>query len=288
LQTANDLVVASMNDLTERHGLGPMASPGPPVFARFCLGEDPAGLWLAEDAGNIVGFALSWVCGELWFLAQLFVSPDRQGQGIGDELMRRTLRQADTANARRRALITFSFNRVSQGLYLRHGLFPRLPIYNFAVAREALPGIGQDGPMQCVPMEPGAAQLQRLAALDGKTLGLRRDSHHKYLGADAATRSFELHAGKEPVGYFYLGADGHIGPLAVTRAALMQPAFATALALAAAGHSAKVSAFIAGANEAALRLAVASGMRIAFPMVLMSDRDFGHWDQYLPRNPGLM
>jgi hypothetical protein len=29
-------------------------------------------------------------------------------------------------------------------------------------------------------------------------------------------------------------------------------------------------------------------MRIKFPMLLMSSREFGNWAQYLPRNPGFM
>jgi hypothetical protein len=40
--------------------------------------------------------------------------------------------------------------------------------------------------------------------------------------------------------------------------------------------------------EPALATAVRHGMRITFPMVLMSTRDFGNWAQYLPRNPGFM
>jgi hypothetical protein len=43
-----------------------------------------------------------------------------------------------------------------------------------------------------------------------------------------------------------------------------------------------------GASEAALRIAVEHGMRITFPMLLMSTRDFGDWSGYLPRNPGFM
>jgi hypothetical protein len=35
-------------------------------------------------------------------------------------------------------------------------------------------------------------------------------------------------------------------------------------------------------------VAVALGMRIAFPLVLMSSADFGDWRCYLPRNPGFM
>ena len=37
-----------------------------------------------------------------------------------------------------------------------------------------------------------------------------------------------------------------------------------------------------------VRLAIQHGMRIAFPMVLLSTREFGDWTRYLPRNPGFM
>jgi hypothetical protein len=41
-------------------------------------------------------------------------------------------------------------------------------------------------------------------------------------------------------------------------------------------------------NVKALSIAVDHGMRITFPMVLVSTNDFGNWPQYLPRNPGFM
>ena len=95
LQPADALVAHSINDLTERHGFGPMVSPRPPRFQQFCLEDDPDGLWVAEDEGQIVGFGFSWVCDDLWFLAQLFVSPGQQGSGLGNELLKRTLHQAE-------------------------------------------------------------------------------------------------------------------------------------------------------------------------------------------------
>ena len=76
----------------------------------------------------------------LWFLAQLILSPSHQGRGIGNELLKRTFEHAEKSGATNRALITFTFNTVSQGLYIRNGLFPRFPIYNFRVAREDLMG----------------------------------------------------------------------------------------------------------------------------------------------------
>lgn len=126
-----------------------MAAVRPPTFARFSLEDDADGL------------AFSWVCGDLWFLAQLFVSPDRQGCGIGPALLERTLAHAQRSKARTKALITFAFNMVSQGLYMRLSLFARCPIYNLQVAREAVAG-GLHG----VPIERTAAHLCALAQID--------------------------------------------------------------------------------------------------------------------------
>lgn len=66
------------------------------------------------------------------------------------------------------------------------------------------------------------------------------------------------------------------------------PALRTALHLAAESGSSQVSAFLPGASGAALNTAMEHGMRITFPMLLMSSREFGNWVQYLPRNPGFM
>jgi hypothetical protein len=65
-------------------------------------------------------------------------------------------------------------------------------------------------------------------------------------------------------------------------------AFQTALRLAADTGAPDVTAVIPGAAEDALTVAIQSGMRITFPMLLMSSQDFGDWRQYLPRNPGFM
>src|SRR6476469_107949 len=86
LEEIDGLVVASINDLTARHGFGPIASVSPPRLQRFSLRDDPDGLWLAADDDRRIGFALSWACDDLWFLAQLFVSPASQSSGLGQAL----------------------------------------------------------------------------------------------------------------------------------------------------------------------------------------------------------
>src|SRR5262249_24343622 len=109
LQTAQSLVVRSINDLSVRHGFGPMANVRPAEFQSFSLRDDRDGLWVAYLDGEIVGFAFSWICDGFWFLAELFVSPGHQGRGIGEALLKRTFDHASKAGATNRALITFTF-----------------------------------------------------------------------------------------------------------------------------------------------------------------------------------
>ena len=288
LELTEALVARSINDLTERHGFGPMASPRPPRFQQFSLKHDPDGLWVAEDGEQLIGFAFSWVCGDLWFLAQLFVASGQQGSGIGNELLKRALVHAEKTGAANKALITFAFNRVSQGLYVRHGLFPRLPLYLVSVPREALLGSLQGMQFRSEPLETSAAHLRHLTQIDAQVLGLSREKHHRFLIDDDGTRGFAFYAGDNCVGYAYVSSGGHIGPLATVKPDDMGTAFRTALIIAANGSSSNVSAFLPGTSEAAFTLAIEHGMRITFPMLLMSDRDFGDWRTYLPRNPGFM
>src|SRR5882757_6444648 len=288
LARADALFVASINDLTERHGFGSMATARPPDFQLFSLKDDPDGLWVAGDGNDILGFAWSWVNGDVWFLAQLFVDPAQQGRGIGNELLKLTLEHARKSGAAHKALITFTFNRVSQGLYIRHGLFPKMPIYFFGAARERVMVGLPDAPLRSVAIEETAAHMKSLAEIDAHAVGIAREKHHRYLLNDPATRGVMLCAGSKCVGYAYIGSDGHIGPLAVTRTEVLGDAFATALKMAADGGSKQISAFLPGTCDSALSLAVKHGMRISFPMLLMASPGFGDWTQYLPRNPGFM
>ena len=288
LQHAQELIVGSINDLTERHGFGAMASVRPAAFQLFSFHDDPGGFWIAEDGGEIVGTAFSWVCGDLWFLAELFIAPRMQGGGIGRELLGRALRHADQAGAKTRALITFTFNTVSQGLYMRHGMFPRLPVYMFTADRAALPNTGPKARLNFRKADASESQIAMLAALDVSALGVSREKHHKFLLSDPTMNGFLLYEGGDCIGYAYVASTGHVGPLAVTKRDAMAPVLRAALRIAAEGASEQISAFLPGHCEPALAVAAECRMRIAFPMVLVSDREFGDWKRYLPRNPGFM
>lgn len=288
LPVADALVAASINDLTVRHGFGPMATANPSGFQMFSLKDDPGGLWVAESGGSIRGFAWSWVRGNVWFLARLFVDPAQQGQGIGNGLLERTLEHARKSGAVHKALITFTFNRVSQGLYMRHGLFPRIPIYFFNAARERVMRALPESSLRAVAIDKSAATMEKLNEMDSRVIGVSREGHHRYLFDDPSTTGVLLYAGADSVGYGYVGSNGHIGPLAVTRPGMLRDAFAAALTLAADRHTEKISAFLPGTCDGVLGLAIDQGMRITFPMLLMASPGYGDWAQYLPRDPGFM
>jgi ribosomal protein S18 acetylase RimI-like enzyme len=287
LPRAEALVVRSINDLTVRHGFGPIATSRPPDFQAFCVRDDPRGAWLAEDRGEIVGFAQSWVCDRLWFLAELFVAPGHQGRGIGEALLDRTLQHADAAGATTRSLITFAFNVVSQGLYVRHGLLPRVPIHLCSAARDALARHAPGPMLRTTPIRMTDDDLDVLRQIDRATLGASREKHHRYLAGDPTMQRVFVEDAGERVGYAYVAATGHIGPLAVMHAHAMPDAFRAALALALAGNAPQVSAFVPGTSDA-LAVAANRGMRFTLPMVAMSAPESGDWTRYLPRNPGFM
>lgn len=288
IEPANALVVASLNDLAQRHGFGTPATVRRPLFTEFSLQDDPGGLWIAEDAGRIVGFSFSWACDDLWFLAQLFIAPDRQGKGVGGALIGRSLDHAQKANAATRALVTFPFNTVAQGLYISHGLFPRFPLYAFSAAREAVAARLPASPLRAVPMSGAAAEVSDLARIDARALGVSRAKHHRFLRSDPATTGLLLQAGDACVGYAYVSSEGVIGPLAVTEPAHLADAFLAALAVAAGGTASQVSAVVPAPCHAALGRAIDLRMRIVLPLVMMSSRDFGDWRLYMPRNPGFL
>lgn len=97
---------------------------------------------------------------------------------------------------------------------------------------------------------------------------------------------FLLHSGDECTCYLYVNPRTY-RPLAVTRADIMGPAFSSAETRSRTGLRAGDSVH-SRTNDAALKIAVDHGMRITFPMLMMSSADFGDWRCYLPRNPGFM
>ena len=62
---------------------------------RHFLATDPAGSWVAEEGGTVIGMSQSFVREDYWMLSQLGTVPRQQGHGVGRELLRRALSHGD-------------------------------------------------------------------------------------------------------------------------------------------------------------------------------------------------
>ena len=288
LEDAARVVLEAGNDLRIRHGFSPGSGPQPPHFQKFCLAQDPDGLWIAERRGAIVGFGFSWMVHKFWYLAQLFIKPDIQAKSVGQSLLSKTLQQAQRNGADNRALITFSYNTASTGLYIKNGLYPREPLYRMVAPAAAVEQKITATDYRASSIEPSTQPGDWIRRLDQELLGFSRDSHHAFLLGGFAARAIRIeHAGR-PAGYAYISAQGHVGPLAVAVDADPGNVVGAALGCALEARPKQLSMIVPGRADRILRAVGALGFRIEEPYVLMSAQPFGNWSNYLPSSPGYL
>jgi hypothetical protein len=87
LEEAERVVQEAGNELRVRHSRQPWPAPPPIAFPKFCLSEDPTGLWVAEHGDTIDGFGFSWMTEKFWFVATLCqTSNPGEGRRAGSSL----------------------------------------------------------------------------------------------------------------------------------------------------------------------------------------------------------
>ena len=288
LEEAELVVQEAGNELRRSHGRQPWPAPPPIAFPKFCLAEDPDGLWVAEHRDIIVGFGFSWMTEKFWFLSQLFVRPKTQAKGIGQALLSRTLMQAERNGATNRALITPAYNIASTGLYLHNGLYPREPIYRMAAPAQAVAQNLADIGYDTMPIAPWLEPAEWTGGLDQELLGLCRDLHHKFLLGGGSARAVRIERAGGMAGYAYTSAEGHVGPLAIAPDADAKAVVTTALRCALESGPRYVSMIVPGRADVVMRAVLQLGFRIEEPYVLMASRPFGNWCNYLPCTPGFL
>ena len=172
LEDAERVVQEAGNELRVRHGRRPWPAPPPIAFPKFCLAEDPDGLWVAEHGDTILGFGFSWMTETFWFLSQLFVRPETQAPGIGQALLSKTLIQAERDGAATLALITPAYNIASMGLYLNNGLYPRELLYRMTAPAQAVAQNLVDAGYDSTPIAPWTEPDEWTGRIDQELLGV--------------------------------------------------------------------------------------------------------------------
>lgn len=261
---------------------------------RFVVAVVPDG-----SGERVVAFASAVVRDRLWYLSMLFVLPQYQRAGIGRTLLDRVL-PSDTSVAR--ATATDSAQPISNALYARYGIVPRMPLLSLTGLPQRPDAFGEL-PSGVVPLPfddiaAGSADggpdgfghrvlVDAVDSLDRDVLGAAHPKDHRYLRTES--RHGWLYRGPDgtPVGYGYAGEAGRVGPVAVRDEALLGPVL---------GHltSAVVprgafALWIGGAADRALVPALRAGFRLEpFPVLLCWDRPFADFGRYLPISPGLL
>jgi GNAT superfamily N-acetyltransferase len=273
---------------------------------RFLVAVRPARTANADGGGQIVGFAIAAQREHVWFLSQLYVLPSDQGRGIGRALLTQILPSLDppadagagapdslpgaaTPPLQRPGVLatcTDSAQPISNGLYARLGVVPRLPIFNLvgtpnpsALARlpagiEATP-FGRSDPASAID------------AVDRAILGYVHSSDHAYLRATGRTGFVYRAADGELLGYGYSSEAGRFGPVALLNETLTAPVV---------GHLMSVirprgatTAWVPGANDRAMVAMLRAGLRIeGFPALICWTRPFGAFERYLPASLALL
>jgi GNAT superfamily N-acetyltransferase len=272
------------------------------------LTTDPERFWVATDRADdrVVGFSSATVREGLWFLAMLFVEPEQQGDGIGAALM-------DHAQAGRAVdpsgpavpgpddpfdsgihtwgMCTDAVQPISNGLYARRGMPPRIPIWRlFGEVR-------RPGALRVLPPSLEAVSFERLAAdgrdgrrrladavdaLDRELVGSAHPTDHAFLPRDGRTGFLvrERHGGR-PLGYAYGSSIGRLGPVAAVDAEL-QPAL-IGVAVRETPALGPVALWVPGTADRAMRALLEAGLRLdGFPGLLCWSRAEHPFERYLP------
>lgn len=287
---------AGLDGYGERVGRPPLASPPEALVGLLghLRGTDPERFLVAEPTGGepgtpLAGFVAALRRGATWYLAMLFVHPGAQARGLGRGLLEAVLPAPGDVVAR--ATCTDAAQPISNALYARYGIVPRLPVVELVGRpdREPLPVL-PDG-VRAVPFEvlasgptdgPGPRRLaDGIAALDRGILGYDHPGDHAYLGASGRLGYLYEAGDGRIVGYGYTMAAGRVGPVAVADEALLPGVLGHLLgAVAPAGA---FSAWVPGAAGRGVTALLEAGLRIEdFPALLCWDRPFADLSRYVP------
>lgn len=232
--------------------------------------------WLAEQDGEISGYARSIQRDGVCQLTELFVAPDKQLAGVGRELLLRAFVQVESPSR----LILANNNPAALSRYMRAGVYPVCAIFD--VERKAR-RISIETSLETRPISADAATIECLNQIDRAILGYIRPEEHAWL-CTQRTGTLFLRQGV-PAGYAYAGRWN--GPIAALEASDMPALLAHAETIAAeTGET--FGLMVPVPNRTAMLHAVNQGFALsdAHTMYFMADFSPPGLDRYILSMPG--
>lgn len=171
---------------------------------RHLVRHDPEGCWVAEDETGMVGMATSFRREVLWCLTTYAVLPDRQGRGIGTQLLAAALHHGRACS---RWMLSASPDPAAVRVYHRAGfaLHPQMYLTG-TVDRSAIPVVEKvrDG---------SAADIELMDSLDRAARGAGHGVDHELLVAACRLLVSDSGTGS---GYAYVDERGRVALLAAS------------------------------------------------------------------------
>ncbi|MBK9125292.1 MAG: GNAT family N-acetyltransferase [Chloroflexi bacterium] len=241
-----------------------------PLFQH--LAEHNEHFWVAENAGQIVGYARSILRGTVRELTEFFVHPGNQSAGVGRELLALAFPAEGATN---RFIVATSDTR-ALGRYMKSGVRPQFTI--FGMYREPVTVEPPDPDVSVTPLTGSAQDIAFVAEVDSKLLGFRRDPEQAWLTANR--QGFAYWRGGAPVGYGYVSQRS--GPFAALDSHDLPAILAHAESHAASLGIEEFGIDVPAVNHSALGYLIGRGYHIdPFYTFFLSDTPFGAFEQYL-------
>jgi GNAT superfamily N-acetyltransferase len=252
-----------------------------------CLGTDPERFAVAEDRERVVGFGEATVRGDVWFLGMLFVLPEFQGAGLGRRLLEAILPAGEPVCL---GTATDSVQPISNALYTKYGMVPRLPVFNFVGRPERADAFGRL-PAGVTIVEGTAASAARddadIDAIDAAIIDRTHRADHDFLVSEGRRRFVARSERGEALGYGYIAPSGRFGPIAALDASLLAPLVGHLVTTVHAPGA--YASWVAGGADDLFVALLRAGFRLeAFPTLLLWDRPIGDFSRYVPINLALL
>jgi GNAT superfamily N-acetyltransferase len=246
------------------------------------LRTDADAAWVAEVDGTVAGYSMSFVRGEIWFLAQLFVQPELHGLDIGRGVLGRSMEAGKRRGARVFSVVS-STSPVSQSLYMRHGMFATGIGYRMSGPVEAL----RELPAPPTDWQPASLSEHReaVAALDREVWGASRMEEHELYASGAEGPEdycFAFLEGAALAGYGYAASNGHIGPFAAMAPELALPLLRAAGDWLAEREVSEGWGHFLSHNATVVKALLDGGWRVSDWTFLLTSAPFGRFDRYVP------
>ncbi|MCK4858209.1 MAG: GNAT family N-acetyltransferase [candidate division Zixibacteria bacterium] len=289
LVPAMRLIISTINHLYRKTGRQPIKAritkPWPLMEHR--LRTDPEGTFVAvNEKDKMIGFCLSLVREQEWYLAQLFVKPSYQTKGVGARLLEKAMHYGKCNNCNRWGLCTFSSNEQALALYSRSGMPPQRPILELrrtlndkTTIRDLTPEIN----LRCREVTQERF-INRLNQLDHKARKTRRPEEHFFWLGDSNSHTYTFYNERKLVGYSVANNSGHIGPVVASRPRYLTSLLAATINITRGNNITMQSLYLPGECGAILQSLLAVDFRIDQVFLEMASEKLADLSIYLPGN----